>query len=77
MIFKIVHKNMGAHTWFRMWAGKKEGAMGLAGELRLTNEEFEIFRQVLEKGAVSAQVIFEEQITSGPATRGNNGFHPA
>jgi hypothetical protein len=78
MIFKFVYKRAGNHTHFRVWSGSTVGGLGLAGKLIMTNEEWDEFYEVLMLGALknaSSDVIFEEQVTSSPATRGNNDCH--
>lgn len=79
MVFKVVYKVAGGHTHMRVWAGSRAGSLGLAGELVMLNEEFYNFRKIMEAAhALLDTVIFEEQqVTSAPATRENNGFRPA
>lgn len=76
MIFKFVYKRAGNHTHLRVWTGQTHGALALAGTLVMTNEEFEELQDTLQLGIrLSNEVIFERQVTSAPATRGNNDCH--
>ena len=45
MIFRIWHETLGGHVHMRLFAGKHEGALGKCGDLTMTVEEFDIFRQ--------------------------------
>jgi len=44
----------------------------------MTNEEFEDLRDTLQRGnRLNNDIIFEEQVISYPATRGNNDYRQA
>lgn len=78
MIFKYVYKRAGRHVHVNVFAGRALGALAKCGVLCYASEEFAQFKAIMEVGVNdSQQVIFEEQITSGPATRGNNGYRQA
>lgn len=63
MYFKFIYKEYGAHTHFRVFSGPSKDYLGLAAEHAvMRNEEWEIFRQILENGDVRHdRVEFEEQ----------------
>lgn len=47
MIFKIYHKTLGGHVHCRLFAGKKEGALGKCGDFCMRAEEFDQFKELL------------------------------
>src|ERR1044072_1381773 len=71
LIFKFVYKVGGGHTHVRMFSGKSAVSLGLCGTLVMRNEEWEEFTACI----TAPNFLFEEQITSGPAIRGNNDCH--
>ncbi len=78
VIFKVVYKRAGGHVFMRLWCGEQAGQLALSGQLTMRNDEFDSFRNMLSAGhGLMDTVVFEEQITSAPATRGNNDFRPA
>lgn len=78
MILKVVYKQAGGHVFMRMWVGMAPGGLALAGQLTMTDEEFMNYRKILEAcSGFMDTIIFEQQTTSSPAIRENNGFHPA
>lgn len=40
MIFRIYHDKRGGHVHMRLFAGKKEGALGKCGDLCMREDEF-------------------------------------
>ena len=44
MIFRIYHETLGGHVHMRVFAGKRDGALGKCGDLCMRTEEFEDFR---------------------------------
>ena len=44
MIFRIYHETAGGHVHMRVFAGKRDGALGKCGDLCMRVEEFEEFR---------------------------------
>lgn len=77
MYFKFIFKELGGHTHFKVFSGATKGSLGLVAENAVfRNEEWSRFRTILEGGDTRDEVEFEKQVTSGLATRENNGFHP-
>jgi hypothetical protein len=73
MIFKYIYKVQGQHVHVKVYAGEFKTTLAQAGTLCYNVREWSIFMTALSK---DNRFVFEEQIISGPATRGNNGFHP-
>ena len=71
MIFKYVYKRAGEHVHVNAFAGSRQFALAKAGVLCYNWREWNAFMAAHDK---NPNFVFEEQITSGPATRGNNGY---
>lgn len=52
MIFRIYYETAGDHTHMRMFAGKRDGALGKCGDLCMRNEEFEDFRLLTQHAQI-------------------------
>lgn len=77
MVFKFVFKKHGDTVYTRMWVGRSAGELAFAGRLAYTTPEWDTLVRILNRGKIpGTQIILEEQVTSGPATRGNNDCHP-
>jgi hypothetical protein len=51
---KFIYNVEGGHTRVLIRAGKKGGTLGLCGEIKMTNEEFEAFKNA------KAEIVFAE-----------------
>lgn len=73
MYFKFIFKELGGHTHFRVFSGRNRNSLGLAAENAvMRNEEWEVFRQIIEGGDTRDRIEFEEQSntqTSRPQNR--------
>lgn len=55
------YKVQGAHTHMRVFSGTEERGRGKAGDLCMTNEEFDGFREASEHNTLAARIEFEEE----------------
>jgi hypothetical protein len=58
MIFRFYHETLGGHVHIRLFAGKKEGALGKCGDLTMRVEEFKEFKEEL---ILQAQIEFVKE----------------
>lgn len=48
MIFRIYHETLGGHVHMRLFAGKRNGALGKCGDLTMRVEEFTAFQSLMQ-----------------------------
>lgn len=62
MIFKFTYKILGGHTHVTVRAGVNDYGMGLCGSLAFRNEEFNQFKELVERSESDvARPIFVEE----------------